>query len=168
MSLSRPDRVLGQILLAPAPASAMPLSPELADEWIRCISTRDGYHRFESQFTKNPLPEEALDDCYEAVTRTPELSLRETLRMCAHPGFADKLPSVRVPTLVIGGEHDPIMTPEYLRREIVDKIPGSRLSLLDCGHNLPLEMPVETAAIIEGFVAGLSGVKAAHQARPLH
>ena len=45
------------------------------------------------------------------------------------------------------------MGPDYLRREVVAKIPGARLELLDCGHNVPLEKPAETAALIREFVA---------------
>jgi len=39
----------------------------------------------------------------------------------------------------------------------VHKVPGARMALLDCGHNLPLEMPMAVAAVIEAFVAGLAG-----------
>lgn len=159
MACSRPERIVGQVLIGPAPASAMPLTTELADDWVRSVSTRDTYHRFENQFTKNPLPEDVLDDGFAAAHGTPEHSLRETLRMCAQPGFEEELASVRVPTVVIGGKHDPFLTPDYLRKELVARIPGARFALLDCGHNLPQEMPMETAAVIEGFLAGLSSVK---------
>ena len=39
--------------------------------------------------------------------------------------------------------HDPLMTPDYIRREILHKVPGARMALLDCGHNLPLELPMD-------------------------
>ena len=47
------------------------------------------------------------------------------------------------------------MPPDYLREEVVRHIPGARLALLDCGHNLPLEVPLETAAILEAFLGPL-------------
>ena len=156
MACSHTERVVGQVLVAPAPASALPLGPEVADDWVRSVATREGYHRFESRFTKNPLSPHILDDCFADVQSTPEFSLRETLRMCTDPGFADRLSSSNVPTVVIGGLHDPVLAPDYLRRQIAERIPGARVALLDCGHNLPLEMPLETAAVIEGFLAGLA------------
>lgn len=73
--------------------------------------------------------------------------------MCAGPGFAEELSRVPVPTLVIGGRSDPLMSPDYLRQEVAGKIPGARLKLLDCGHNVPLEKPAETAALIVEFLA---------------
>ncbi|HTS31590.1 MAG TPA: alpha/beta hydrolase [Bryobacteraceae bacterium] len=157
MACACPERIVGQVLVGPAPASAMPLTPELADDWLRSVATRDGYHRFENQFTRNGLPQDILDDCFAAVQCTPEFSLRETLRMCAQAGFAEKLSLVKIPTVVIGGLHDPILTPDYVRQEVVAKIPGARFAVLDCGHNIPLEMPRETAAVVEGFLAGLAG-----------
>jgi pimeloyl-ACP methyl ester carboxylesterase len=156
MACSRPERVIGQVLVGPAPAAAMPLTPELADDWVQSVATRQRYHEFETRFTKNMLPEDTLDECFAAVQGTPEFSLRETLRMCAEAGFVERCTSMKVPTVVIGGLHDPILTPDYLPREVVAKTPGARFAVLDCGHNLPLEMPRETAAVMEGFLAGLA------------
>src|SRR2546422_10050740 len=72
MACSRPERVIGQVLVGPVPASAMPLTPELADDWVQSVATREGYHRFETRFTKNVLPQDILDDCFAAVQCTPE------------------------------------------------------------------------------------------------
>jgi len=157
MACACPERVVGQVLIAPVPAAAMPLPPELADDWLQNVATREGYHRFENGFTRNGLPEDILDDCFAAVRGTPEFSLRETLRMCAQPGFAEQLSLVKIPTLAIGGLHDPLLTPDYVRREVVAKIPEARFQLLDCGHTIPLEMPRETAALMEAFLSGLAG-----------
>ena len=157
LSLTRPDRVMGQVLIAPVAAVAMPMPQQMVDDWIERVRTRQTYHDFESQFTKARLSEDELDECYSAVQSTPEYSLRETLRMCGEAGFGDRLAEAHVPTVVIAGMHDPLMTPDYIRRGIVHKVPGARMALLDCGHNLPLELPMEVAAVIEGFVAGLAG-----------
>jgi sigma-B regulation protein RsbQ len=57
MSCTSPERVLGQILIAPVSTSPMPLTEAMADGWLRSIESRDGYHQFESQFTKERLAE---------------------------------------------------------------------------------------------------------------
>jgi pimeloyl-ACP methyl ester carboxylesterase len=158
MSCIHPERVLGQILIAPVSASPMPLTEATVEDWVGNVSTRDLYRQFESQFMKEPLSEADADMCFAAVQRIPEHSLRQTLSMCAQPGFAEELSRVPVPTLVIGGSFDPLMGPDYLRQEVVGKIPGARLKLIDCGHNIPLEKPAETAALIREFVA--SGIRA--------
>lgn len=163
LSLSCPDRVIGQVLIAPVAAVALPMPEQVVDDWIARVRTRKTYYDFESQFTKMRLGENELDECYSAVQSTPEYSLRETLRMCGEEGFEDRLAEAHVPTVVIAGMHDPLMTPDYLRREIVQRVPGARMALLDCGHNLPLEMPIAVAAVIEAFVAGLAGDSMRHR-----
>ena len=156
LSLTCADRVQGQVLLAPVAAVAMPMPQSMVDDWIKRVSTRETYHEFESQFTKRRLSGDELDECFAAMQSVPEYSLRETLRMCGEPGFEERLTDVHVPTVVLAGKYDPLMTPDYLRREVVCRIPGARMALLDCGHNLPLEMPTGVAGIIEAFVAGLA------------
>jgi non-heme chloroperoxidase len=155
MACTKPNRVLGQILLGPAPAAALPLTEEILDDWIRATATRSTFEKFIVQFTRHPLGSDTLDDYYSSVQTTPEHSLRESYRMCTHVGFSDRLGATRARTLVVAGAHDPLLTPDYLREEIAGKIPAARLARLDCGHEIPLEQPRETAALIEAFVAGL-------------
>jgi 3-oxoadipate enol-lactonase len=152
ISCTSPERVLGQILIAPVSASPMALTEAMIDNWLQSIESREGYHSFESQFTKERLADDVLDDCFNALASIPEFTLRETLHMCAQPGFSERLAAVPVPTLVIGGNCDPLMPPDYLREEVAGRIPGARLEVLNCGHNIPLEKPAETAAMIQEFV----------------
>jgi pimeloyl-ACP methyl ester carboxylesterase len=60
-----------------------------------------------------------------------------------------------MPSLVVGGVQDQIFGPDMLRLTVVDGLPHARLALLDCGHEIPVELPRELAAIIEAFLAGL-------------
>jgi pimeloyl-ACP methyl ester carboxylesterase len=64
------------------------------------------------------------------------------------------LEATRAATLVVGGLHDPMLAPDFLRQEVVQKIPGARLALVDSGHEIPIELPGELAALIEAFMAG--------------
>jgi 3-oxoadipate enol-lactonase len=150
---TRRDRVAGQILIAPVPALALSFPAGMVDDWIQRVSTREGFHAFEGQFIAKPMHPDLLDDCFDAIATTPEYTLRETLRMCTEESFVDRLSSTCAPTIVIGGTEDPMSSPEYLAGEIVQRIPKARLSLLPCGHNLPLEMPLEAAGIINEFVS---------------
>jgi esterase len=154
MACTEPNRVQGQILFGPAPAAPLPLTEEILDDWIRATASRSTFETFVGQFTINPLSPDTLDDYYSSVQTTPEHSLRESYRMCTHPGFSNRLGDTRARTLVVAGAHDPLLTPDYVREEIVRKIPAARLARLDCGHEIPLEQPRETGALIEAFVAG--------------
>jgi pimeloyl-ACP methyl ester carboxylesterase len=157
MACTKPDRVVGQILFGPAPAAALPLTEAMLDDWITATASPGTFVTFIGQFTKNPLDTEALDGYYAAVHTTPEHSLRESFRMCTQSGFSERLLATRGRTLVVAGAHDPLLPATFLREEVVRKLPAARLVTLDCGHEIPLEQPEATAALIEAFVAGLGG-----------
>ncbi|MDQ2847234.1 MAG: aldolase/citrate lyase family protein [Actinomycetota bacterium] len=62
------------------------------------------------------------------------------------------LPTIGVPTLVIGGIDDEICTPE-LQRELADLIPGARYMAIQTGHMSMLENPPVLASLIADFLA---------------
>ncbi len=65
----------------------------------------------------------------------------------------DRLPSLRMPALVICGEDDG-MTPPENSHQIAGLIPGAQLRLIpQCGHNPMLEKPEEVARLVLGFAA---------------
>ena len=64
---------------------------------------------------------------------------RQQMAAITRPDCRDLLPSIAVPTLVIGGLQDRV-TPPALQEEIAAGIPGAQLMLLEnCGHLAPLE-----------------------------
>lgn len=66
--------------------------------------------------------------------------------------FTDRLASIDVPTLCIGGARDPLVPPSRLRRDVASAIQGCLLvTLRDAGHNLPVETPTEIAQAIASF-----------------
>jgi pimeloyl-ACP methyl ester carboxylesterase len=48
-----------------------------------------------------------------------------------------------------------MLSPGFLRQEIVARIPRARLVQVDCGHEIPVERPAQAAALIEAFLAAL-------------
>ena len=68
------------------------------------------------------------------------------------------LRSVRIPTLIITGKSDPLMPPAYIREEVLAYFPHARVVWLPCGHEIPYEMPAETAWLLEAFLAGSAGL----------
>jgi 3-oxoadipate enol-lactonase len=60
---------------------------------------------------------------------------------------------IRARTLVVHGDHDPLIPPQN-GRALSERIPGAKLLILpDCGHLPQLEKPVETASAIRAFLA---------------
>ncbi|MEU4765255.1 alpha/beta hydrolase [Actinosynnema sp. NPDC023794] len=66
----------------------------------------------------------------------------------------DELPTLTVPTLVIGAKHDRLIAPGATRA-LADLIPGARWAELDSGHSPAVEAPAEWARLIEEFLDSL-------------
>ena len=150
-----PERVLGQILIAGCPASEVQVPPDTYKFLISCAGNREMMGQMEAMFIKRPVAVEVMNRFLDNAVKVPLVALDETLKMCMNSSFAEKLKAVRRPTLVVGGIHDPMFTPELLREEVVAHVSGARLALVDCGHDIPIEKPQETAALLEAFLAGL-------------
>jgi len=95
-----------------------------------------------------------LDRIGEEAAKAREVALNETLKICVHESFVEKLAVPDLPTLIIGGIHDPIFSSEALHA-VAAPFPKARIALLDSNHEIPIEQPREFAALIEAFVAGL-------------
>jgi non-heme chloroperoxidase len=150
-----PARVLGQVLIAPAPASALPLGDDLLETWMRESADRETFESWVRQFTSAPLPEGILEAYFKDISRASELAKKETFRMCCRDDFSESLGATLAPTLVMAGDQDPMLSPEFLRQEVVARIERARLVHVDCGHEIPIERPAQAAALIEAFLAAL-------------
>jgi pimeloyl-ACP methyl ester carboxylesterase len=155
ISCQFPDRVLGQILIAPAPAMALPLGDDLLEGWMGQTREMESFGAWVKQFTSEPLPQAIVDAYFHDVSRASDVAKRETFRMCCRDDFSRRLEATRAPTLVLAGSHDPMLSPEFLRQEIAARIPRARLVRIDCGHEIPVERPAQAAALVEAFLAAL-------------
>jgi 3-oxoadipate enol-lactonase len=64
------------------------------------------------------------------------------------------LQSIRIPTLVLCGEHDAISPPAEMKA-IADAIPNAQFVLIpNAGHMAPMEQPDAVNAAIQRFVTG--------------
>ena len=75
--------------------------------------------------------------------------------LASRPDSTLLLGSIQVPTVVIAGEEDVIVSPEETR-SWASHIPGVQLRVIPrCGHLPPVERPDEFAHAIEGLAGGL-------------
>jgi pimeloyl-ACP methyl ester carboxylesterase len=142
-------RVLGQILVAGCPVGELPLPPELIADWYACAGDVDRMTAIAKPYMTQPVPQEVLKRFGRDAGRVPLVALQGTMEAVTLTSFA----AAPVPTLVLGGLHDPMFSPDLLRDGVAGPIPGARLELLDCGHEIPIELPRELAALVEAFVA---------------
>ena len=158
LACSAPERLIGQVLLSPVPATDIPIPDEEKERWLAVARSgdRDVFEEWARAWSKEPLPSDIIDGYFSDVTRTSQITLAATLDMCVRGGtFLDRLPTTRAATLVVSGRHDPLFSPDFLREMVVSPIPGARMAVFDCGHEIPFERPEATAGLLQAFLAGL-------------
>lgn len=156
MTYLQPERVLGQMLIAPPGPEPLAVPRDVFAPWIEAAPDPDRFGRILSQFIKQPVRDYLLVRYCANVARASRAGLEGTTDMF-YESIVDRVSNIRVPTLVVAGGGDPILTPDYIRHSVVESIPGARLVELPCGHEVPIEMPQETTWLLQAFVAGLRG-----------
>jgi pimeloyl-[acyl-carrier protein] methyl ester esterase len=155
VSLLAPDRVVGQILIAGCPAGEIPLPREMTDDWLSREGDALRLAQISEPFMTRPVEPELMERFGRDAATVGRAALAGTLDAAMIASFTDRLASISIPSLVIGGSGDPMFPPDALRAAVVPPLRGARLALIDCGHEIPIEAPHELAGMIEAFLAGL-------------
>ena len=155
MACTEPGRVAGQVLIAPAPAADLPITEDMLQDWLKSSQDRTAWAHFIRSFTKEEIRTDMIEEYFKDVSTTSRFALAGTFHMCRTGEFVDRVKALETPTLVIGGNHDPMFPPQFLREQFTSRIARARLALIDAGHEIPLEAPQQTAGLLEAFLAGL-------------
>jgi len=155
LAAAHPERISGLVLVSGTPAEAIPFPQELLDSWYACAGDRAAMKALIDPWLTGPVEETAYEQWLEDAVRVPRSALEGTMTVTLETDFASQLPSITAPSLVIAGELDELFPPRLLKEAIVDRIPGARLAVVGCGHEIPFERPREFAALLEAFLAGL-------------
>lgn len=150
-----PERVLGLVLIAPVPASEFPVPPDMAKAWCDTQHDRNAaFNTILAPFTKVPIKRELTELFLDEFAKAARIGLEETLNMCGL-SFIEQAKEIRVPTLVLAGSYDPLLTSDLIKSTIMTQVSGARTVALPCGHEMPQEMPEQTAALLEAFLSGV-------------
>lgn len=155
LSVLEPERILGQVLVAGCPAFPIPIPEEARRDWVDRAGDAQRLQEVPAMFITRSVEQTVLAEFGVHAAKATKIALDETLGTLMTASFADRVPSIKTPTLVIGGIHDPLFTPDGLRQGVVEPLSRARLALLDCNHEILMEQPRELAALIEAFIAGL-------------
>ncbi|MTJ83096.1 MAG: alpha/beta hydrolase [Telmatospirillum sp.] len=150
----RLESVAGALLLGVPPvatplAFAPRLLPTFALEWMRPFLTRS----FRS-LAWHPDTDAGLIDIEEEATRGNSLfMMRALLEQDFRPDPAT-LPRLAIPIDVVAGDADRL-TPADHGRDLAARLPDGRLHLLTgSGHQIMLEQPDGTNALLDALIAG--------------
>ncbi|MBZ5711999.1 alpha/beta fold hydrolase [Nannocystis pusilla] len=153
IAAATPERVAGQVLLCPVPASGIPFPPDAA-ALFRGADNRESKATILGMACTN-LSEAARERILGAGASIPSKCIAEAFESWSSLSFTERLKAVTARTLVVATD-DPFMPPAFLRQTVVDPIAGARLAVIrGAGHYVQVERPDETVAVVSGFLAGL-------------
>ncbi|HEX2809320.1 MAG TPA: alpha/beta hydrolase [Kineosporiaceae bacterium] len=154
-----PDRVLGQVLVAGCPVGELALPPDLLEDWYARAGDAERLAEIVLTYSTQPIPRHVLDVLGHDAARVPLPALRGTMELVTSTSFVEEVAGSVVPTLVVGGAHDLIFTPQALADGVVEPLAHAQLQLLDCGHEVPVELPRQLAGLVDAFVAELGSAR---------
>ena len=155
VALRRPDRVAGLVLVGGFPPSEIPFPQDLLRDWVSRAGDRTRIREMLAPFISEPVDAAVLDRFLDNAVRVPASVLECTLQTCISMSFADRVESLRMPILVVGGRHDPVF-PQEAVAHLARSLPCARGISLPCNHEIPMERPRELAHLIDAFAAGLA------------
>jgi 3-oxoadipate enol-lactonase len=101
-------------------------------------------------------PDQNLDIYNQIVASISSLHVESYIKTIQATTYYDRsgiLAEIKVPTLVVVGEHDALTSVE-MKRDLAERIPGARFEIMpDCGHMANMEQPEKFNALIGGFLA---------------
>ncbi|MFI8828674.1 alpha/beta fold hydrolase [Streptomyces sp. NPDC053431] len=155
-----PDRVAGLVLLG-VPAELAD-KPAVKEVWETVRDLTDPVDRsfaegFSAGLTAEPVGRGFLETVVDESLKAPARVWRETLRALLETDLRATLAGILVPTLVVWGDQDPLLTRED-QQVILGAVPDSRLIVYEgVGHVPYWERPERVAGDIADFVRGLDG-----------
>jgi pimeloyl-ACP methyl ester carboxylesterase len=142
------------VLVAGFPASEIPFPQDVVRDWVARAGDRDRMRELLGPFISEPVDAAVLDRFPDHAIKVPAAVLDCTLQTCIGTSFADRVESLRMPMLIVGGRRDPIFSQEAVA-QLARSLRCARGICLECNHEIPMERPHELAHVIEAFVSGL-------------
>jgi len=148
-ALAHPERLKSLVLANTSPGFGA-LSPSQVTAFIEQRKNLQPAAQAKRLLGPNPHPS-ACDKLVAALSAVHRESYLKTVEASVAQDLAAPVEKIRVPTLVIGGKHDPLYSID-IARGLAGRIPGARLVELDCGHVSNLEMPDQFNSVVLEFL----------------
>ena len=151
-----PKGLAGLVLVAPAAPTPTRFPKEALEQQIHAYDSRETVLQTIAFLSaRTPEPEVVQQIIEDSLSGVPEAKLAWPTSAILED-ISSEVPKIAVPTLVIAGEQDRLDSIEQHRREILGRIPNSRLEIIaDSGHLIPIDEPVQLAHAIGQFVTEL-------------
>ena len=140
------------LLGAPPPVPTLGLGPIAEWPLWRLILIRPLINRGFLKAAWAPAADPPLVKFEDRAARRNSLFMMKAMLTRSAPLDAVDLPGLDLPVLILAGDHDGV-TPPASGRAVAEFLPDVRFELIaDCGHQIMLEQPVRTNALIGAFI----------------
>jgi pimeloyl-ACP methyl ester carboxylesterase len=148
-----PQGLFGLVLVAPATPTPSHFPEEAKQQQIHAYDNRETVLQTIAFLTARTPHAEIVEQIVEDnLSGTPEAKLAWPTS-AIDEDISAAVSSISVPTLVLAGELDRLDSIEQHRREVIARIPGSKLEIIPhSGHLLPIDEPARTARAIDSFL----------------
>ena len=163
MAVDQPNRISSIIVANSGSWFTGPESAAMVDAWIDLLMRKDGpLNRLHvtwptlvnDEFRESAYGRASFDAWARVLATVQGFSLCHVARGMTQFDLRGRLAAIRVPTLVISGEHDRLFGPDR-SREISGHIVGSRCSIISgAGHLSSLDSPDQFNRVLLDFLGG--------------
>jgi 3-oxoadipate enol-lactonase len=153
-----PERLQGLVLSGSVAGADPPERAPVRERWIQIATERGGEGMWEEVATSFFPPDSdpgVLERAHAiAAEQPPEDLVRAIEAIRDRPDSTEAVTS-GIPLLVVSGDHDPLVTPEYAHN-LAAAAPNGRAEVLEgCGHLPNMERADEFNRILTSFLASL-------------
>lgn len=156
MALAHRELLRGLVLVDPAPADRMELSPE-QQQAIEGVTNQITTNRdvalgwYQLCFERRP-DQQVIETLLEAGMSASAAHARDSMASIMEAGPGERLSQISTPSLLIGGDKDAIVPLESMLAT-QRRIPGCGLHVFHrVGHSPPLEVPEAFVGVLTDFV----------------
>ncbi len=152
----QPANLRGCVLIAPSPPTPEPMTNAQRQSMLEGHGTREAAERIVKDAAQAPLSPRQWEIAIAANLAYDERDWENWIKIGTREDISAQMPHIIVPMLVVAGERDKGMPPEFLRAEIIATIPRTHLETLGgTGHLVPQVKPDETANLLRDWVEQL-------------
>jgi len=153
LPLIEPSRIQALVLVASPSAGTLATPPEVAG-WVELAGNAQALvDHTVRPYILAPVPEPVLRRFGEDAAKIPRAFLEKTKDLVVSTSFIERVGAIHAPVLVVTGSRDPLHS--AAAAALSGSLPHARIETLDCGGEIPMELPAELADLIMRFVEGL-------------
>jgi pimeloyl-ACP methyl ester carboxylesterase len=153
LPLIQQSRVQALVLVASPSGGKLATPPGIA-EWVEFAgNAQELVDQTVRPYLHTPVPEPVLRRFGEDAAKIPRAFLEKTRDLVTSTSFIDRLGAIHIPVLIVTASRDPLHSAGAAA--VSASFPHARVETLDCGGEIPMEMPAEFASLTKSFLAGL-------------